>query len=114
MKGEYWFNSEPISKHIDIFFEYDKYQFVNNVVHLYSIEELKVIASNIKERLQNKRPYSFVKEYASISLNFGLCEICYELPGHSYTCYIEGEDFTEIIESYVYIYEHFEDRFKRL
>ena len=37
MRGKYWFNSEPISKHIDIVFEYDKYQFVNEVVQLCSI-----------------------------------------------------------------------------
>ena len=113
MKGEYWFNAEPISKHIDIVFEYDKYQFVNEVVQLCSIEELKDIASSIKKRIENLMPYSFAKEYFSLRLDFGLCSIEYELPDQSYACYMKADSLVEMLERYVYMYEHLDDRFKK-
>lgn len=114
MNGEYWFNTEPISKNVDIVFENDEYQVLNDVVHLLSIEEIKVIIDNISERLDNKRPYSFVKEYFSIALNFGLCTIKLELPNQSYSCFIEGNELVTMFEKYIDIYEHLDDRFKSL
>ena len=114
MRGKYWFNSEPISKHIDIVFEYDKYQFVNEVVQLCSIQELKDIASSIKKRIENLRPYSFAKEYFNLHLDFGLCCIEYELPDQSYTCYMKADSLVEILERYVYTYEHLDDWFKKI
>lgn len=112
MRGDYWFKSEPISKHIDIFFEYDEYQFINEVVHLCSIEELKDIINSFKKPIEENNPYSYAKEYFRIRVDFSLCTIEYELPNQSYTCYIEGNKLIEILEKYVYKYEHFEDRFK--
>ena len=114
MRGEYWFNSEPISKHIDIIFEKEKYQFVNEVVHLYSIDELEVITNAIKERIENKRPYAYAKEYCCIRVDFALCTIEYELPNQHYQCYIEAIDLVEILEKYLYLYEHIDVRFKKL
>lgn len=114
MKGEYWFNSEPISKTIDIFFENKEYQFINQAIRLFSIEELKDISNNIRESVKNNYPFSFVKEYVSLRVDFGLCTIKYELPNQSYECHIDGDDIANIFERYVYKYEHFEDRFKSL
>ena len=112
MRGKYWFNSEPISKHIDIIFEYDEYQFINEVVHLFSIDELKNIINSLKERIEVKRPYTYAKEYFHLSLNYGLCTIEYELPNQSEACYIDGNKLVEILEEYVYKYEHIQDIFK--
>lgn len=114
MNGEYWFNTEPISKNVDVIFEKEKYQFINEVLHLLSIEEIKEIINNIVERVDDKRPYSFAKEYFSIRLDFGLCTIELELPNQSYSCYIEGNVFSSILEKYAYEYEHLDDRFKSL
>ena len=114
MKGEYWFNSEPISKHIDIIFEYEEYQFINNVVHLLSIEELKKIINSFKEVIPVNEPYSFAKEYIYIRIDFGLCTIEYRLPNQPYKCHIRGYTLVKMLERYVYKYEHFEDRFKNL
>ena len=96
------------------FFERKEYQFINNVVHLCSIEELKLIASNIRKRVQDNRPYAFSKEYVYIRIDFGLCTIELELPKQTYKCYVEGEDIADMFEKYVYKYEHFADRFKSL
>ena len=112
MDGEYWFNSEPISKHIDIIFEYEKYQFINEVVHLCSIEELREIIHSFKKRIEEKLPCCYAKEYFTIRVDFSLCTIEYELPNASHTCYIWGDKLIEILEKYVYIYDHLEDRFK--
>ena len=109
MRGNYWFNSEPISKHIDIIFEYDEYQFINEVVHLFSIDELKNIINSLKERIEEKRHYSYAKEYFHLSLDFGLCTIEYELPNQSKACHIDGNKLVEILEKYVYKYEHLDD-----
>ena len=77
------------------------------------IEELKDIASSIKKRIENLMPYSFAKEYFSLRLDFGLCSIEYELPDQSYACCMTADRLVEILERYVYIYEHLEDRFKK-
>ena len=112
MFGDYWFNSEPISKHIDIIFEYDEYQFINNVVHLCSIDELRYIIDSFKKVIPEKRPSSFAKEYFSIRVDFGLCTIEYELPNESYRCYVDGNKMVEILENYVYMYDHIDDWLK--
>ena len=111
-KCEYWFNDDPFSEHVDIVFEYDSFQVINDVVQLCSIEELKLITSNIRERVPTNRPYSFCGEYFDIALNFGFCTVKLELPNQSYECCIKGDDLADIFERYVYRYEHLEDRFK--
>lgn len=112
MIGSYWFNPEPISKYIDIIFEFEEFQFINEVVHLFSIDELKNIINSLKKYIEEKRPYTYVKEYFHLSLNFGLCTIEYELPNQSEACYIDGDKLVEILEKYVYKYEHIDDIFK--
>ena len=112
MKGEYWFNSEPILKNVDIIFEYEKYQFVNDVVRSCSIDELKEIIHAIKKHLADTRPYTFSKEYIWIHVAFSYCAIEYELPHQTYSCYITCLKMAEILETYVDIYVHLEDRFK--
>ena len=115
MVGDYWFeNIEPISKHIDIIFEFEKYQFINEVVHLCSIDELKDISNSIKECIEEKKLYSYAKEYFRLHVYFYTCVIEYELPNQSYTCYIDGNKLVEILDKYVYKYEHLEDWFKIL
>ena len=112
MEGEYWFNTEPISNHIDIIFEYEQYQFINEVVQLCSVDELNNIINSIKERIEKNRPYSYAQEYFSICVNLSLCKIEYELPNQHHTCYILAIDLIEILEKYLYLYEHLDDRFK--
>jgi len=112
MKGKYWFNSEPISKHVDIVFEYEEYQFINEVVQLCSIDELKEIINSIKKHVKDLRTYSFVKEYIGIHIALAHCSIEYNLPGQSYTCCISCNKLAEILERYVYKYEHLDDWFK--
>ena len=114
MRGGYYFNSEPISKHIDIIFENEEYQFINNVVHLCSIDELRNIIDPFKKAIAENNPCSFAKEYISIRVDFGLCTVRYELPNQSYCCYVDGDKLVEILEKYVYKYDHFDDRFKSL
>ena len=114
MRGEYWFNSEPISKHVDIIFEYDEYQMINDLVQLCAIDELKTIVSNIRECVQKNDPYAFRKEYCYLRVDFGLCTVELEFPNHSYVCHIEGDDIADIFERYVYMYEHLDDWFKSL
>ena len=109
MRGKYWFNSEPISKHIDIIFEYDEYQFINEVVHLCSIDELKSIIAPMKKCVAELTPYSYAKEYFRLRVDFALCTIEYELPNRSYTCYVDGDKLLELLEKYVYKYEHLDD-----
>ena len=111
MRGIYWFNPEPISKQIDIIFEYEDLQFINEVVHLFSIDELKNIINTLKKYIEKKRSYTYVKEYFHLSLDFGLCTIEYELPNQSEACYIDGNKLVEILEKYVYKYEHIQDIF---
>ena len=112
MKGVYWFNSEPVSKNVDIIFEYEKYQFVNDVVRSCSIDELKEIIYAIKKHIADTRPYTFAKEYIWIHVAFSCCAIEYELPHQTYSCYISCTKMAEILGKYVDIYEHLEDRFK--
>ena len=114
MKGGYWFNVEPISKNVDIIFEYEEYQFINEIVHLLSIEELKTIIDSIREHVDSKRPYVFRKEYFSINLDFALCTVEYELPGQFYRCFIDGVEIANIFKKYVYKYDHGEDIFRSL
>ena len=112
MNGEYWFNTDPFLKRVDIIFEYDDYQIINEVVQLCSIDELKHIITSFFKAIAEKRPCCFAKEYTTIRVDFGLCTIKYELPHQTYTCYIEGNALIEILEKYIYMYEHLEDRFK--
>lgn len=112
MKGNYWFNPEPVSKYIDIIFEYEQYQFINEVVHLCSIDELKEIINSIKKHVEDRRVHSYAKEYFRIQIMWNNCIIEYELPNQSYTCYIDCIKMAEILEKYVYKYEHSEDIFK--
>lgn len=115
MRGSYWFNSEPISKQLDIIFEYEEFQFINEVVHLFSIDELKDIINTLKKYIEGKKIYYttvYVKEYFRLSLFLDQCLIEYELPNQSEACYIDGNKLVEILEKYVYKYEHIDDIFK--
>ena len=112
MRGEYWFNTEPISKHVDIIFEYDEYQIINDVVQLCSIDELKHIIDSFKKRIPEKRPAAFEGEYFSIDLDFGFCTVIFELPNQTYGCFVTGDKLIEILERYVLIYEDLDNRFK--
>ena len=112
MNGEYWFNTEPISKNVDIIFKFESYQFINEVLHLCSIDELKNIIKSVKKHIEDTRSYTFAKEYICIFVAFSVCRIEYELPNQSYECYLECMELIEMLEKYVDVYEHLEDRFK--
>ena len=112
MNGEYWFNSEPISKNVDIIFEFKSYQFINEVLQLCSIDEIKDIIKAVKKHIEDEWSYTFSKEYICIFVAFSVCRIEYELPNQSYECYLECMELIEMLEKYVDVYEHLEDRFK--
>ncbi|MBQ3009952.1 MAG: hypothetical protein IJD81_02040 [Oscillospiraceae bacterium] len=112
MKGKYWFNIEPVSKDVQIIFEYKEYQFINDVIHLCNIDELKSIINSIKKHIEDGRVYSYAKEYLSIFITYNCCCIEYELPNQSHTCFIDCNKMAEILEKYVDKYEHCEDIFK--
>ena len=96
----------------DIIFEYDEYQFINEVVNLCSIDELKSIIAPVKKCVAELTPYSYAKEYFRLRVDFALCTIEYELPNRSYTCYVDGDKLLELLEKYVYKYEHLDDWLK--
>ena len=112
MNGEYWFNSEPISKNVDIIFEFKSYQFINEVLQLCSIDEIKDIIKAVKKHIEDEWSYTFSKEYICIFVAFSVCRIEYELPNQSYECYLECIELIEMLEKYVAVYERLEDRFK--
>ena len=112
MNGEYWFNTEPISKNVDIIFEFGSYQFINEVLHLCSIDEIKDIIKAVKKHIEDKWSYTFSKEYITIFVAFSVCRIEYELPTQSYECYLECMELIEMLEEYVAAYERLDDWFK--
>ena len=71
-------------------------------INIDSIDELKDISNSIKECIEEKKLYSYAKEYFRLHVYFYTCVIEYELPNQSYTCYIDGNKLVEILEKYVY------------